>query len=209
MRFKTANRRYRVSVSLAVLLWLVALPASVAAHAELVTADPPDGATLSTPPGEIVLMFSEALDPGKSSVTLHDSSGAKVAGGSEVDATDNKVMRLVPPAVMAPGTYEIRWTSAALDGHIEHGLLHFTLTAPTPSPTPAPTATATTAASASPSSSPSPSASPSPSPSPSATPGPTSASGGEVIVPIVAAVVVVGILGAMLLRGRSRGGGPA
>jgi methionine-rich copper-binding protein CopC len=181
----------------------LALPPGVAAHSELKTADPPDGAVLSTPPPEVVLTFTEALDPAKSSVTLHDAGGTEIAKGS-VDPTDNTVMRLTPPP-LDPGTYEIRWTSVSLDGHLLRDTLHFTLTAPTPSPTPAPTATS--------SASPSPTAAPtpSPSPSPSASPGPgrDNTSADDVLLPILAALVVVGVLGAMLLRGRSRGGGSA
>lgn len=183
----------------------LALPSAVAAHSDLETAAPADGAVVSGTPPEIVLTFSEPLDPAKSSVTLHDPSGAEIGKGG-VGAADDTLMRVVPTS-LEPGTYEIRWTSAALDGDILRGTLHFRVTAPTPSPTPEPTATPTTAPSATVAATPSPVASPSP--SPSAAPGPTSASGGDVIVPIVAAVVLVGILGAWLLRGRSRGGGSA
>ncbi len=205
MRFKTADRRLRAAVSLGVLLWLVALPSSVAAHSELETAVPADGAVVTGTPPEIVLTFSDALDSKKSSMTLHDATGVQLAKNG-VDLADNTVMRLIP-AALAAGTYEVRWTSAALDGDILRGTLQFTVVAPTPSPTSAPTATPSPSPSASPS--PEPSASPSPSPSASPPPGPANASGGDVLLPIIAAIVVIGILGAMLLRGRSRGGGRA
>jgi methionine-rich copper-binding protein CopC len=183
----------------------LALPAGVAAHSELKTADPQDGAVLSAPPAEVVLTFTEPLNPAKSSVTLHDAAGTQIAKGA-VDPTDDAVMRLTPP-VLDPGTYEIRWTSAALDGAILRGTLHFTLSAPTPSPTPAATATPSAAASASPP--PSAGQSVIPSPSPSASPGPVNTSASDVILPILAALILVGVLGAVLLRGRSRGGGSA
>lgn len=195
--------RRRVGLIGVVLALLLALPAGVAAHSELVTADPPDGAVLTAPPAEVVLTFSDTLNPAKSSVTLHDAGGTQIATGG-VDPADDKVMRLDPPSLTA-GTYEIRWTSAATDGDILRGTLHFELAAPTPTPTTAPAATPTEA----PSPSPLPSPSASPAPSPSASPGPASGSGGDVLLPILAALVLVGILGATLLRGRSRGGGPA
>jgi methionine-rich copper-binding protein CopC len=181
---------------------LLAVPAGVAAHSELETADPPDGAVLSAPPDEVVLTFSAELNTSKSSVTLHDPAGTQIAKAG-VDPADDTVMRLVPPASLAPGTYEIRWTSVALDGDLLRGTLHFDLTAPTPSPT----ATATAAPSATASPTPQPSASPSP--SPSASPGSTSGSGSDVILPIIVALIVIVLLGTFLLRGRSRGGGGA
>jgi methionine-rich copper-binding protein CopC len=183
-----------------------ALPARVAAHSELETADPPDGAVLSAPPAEVVLTFSAELNTSKSSVTLHDSAGTQIAKGG-VDSADDTVMRLVPPASLAPGTYEIRWTSVALDGDLLRGTLQFDLTAPTPSPTPSPTATPSAAPSAT--ASPTPAPSSSPSPSPSAAPGSTSGSGSDVILPIIVALIVIVLLGMLLLRGRSRGGGGA
>jgi methionine-rich copper-binding protein CopC len=201
----TASRGRRLGLVIGLIAFAFALPMGVAAHSELESAEPPDGAVLTAPPEEVVLRFSAALDPAKSSMTLRDASGTQLAKGA-VDPADDTVMRLVPPT-LAPGTYEIRWTSAATDGDILRGTLHFQLAAPTPSPTAAPTASPIATASAS--ATPAPSVIASPSPAPSASTGPASASGADVLLPIIAALVLVGVLGAVLLRGRSRGGGPA
>lgn len=187
---------------LAVLLAVLALPLVALAHAELESASPPDGAVLSEPPTEVVLTFSAELNTSKSSVTLHDPAGTEIAKGG-VDPADDTVMRLIPAASLAPGTYEVRWTSVALDGDLLRGTLHFDLTAPTPSPTATPTAAPSATAS------PPPAPSSSPSPAPSATPGSTSGSGDDVILPIIVALIVILLLGMFLLRGRSRGGGGA
>jgi len=187
---------------LAVLLAVLALPLVALAHAELESVSPPDGAVLSEPPTEVVLTFSAELNTSKSSVTLHDPAGTEIAKGG-VDPADDTVMRLIPAASLAPGTYEVRWTSVALDGDLLRGTLHFDLTAPTPSPTATPTAAPSATAS------PPPAPSSSPSPAPSATPGSTSGSGDDVILPIIVALIVILLLGMFLLRGRSRGGGGA
>ena len=181
----------------------LAIPASVLAHAELESATPADGAVLDAPPTEIVLTFTEDLDESKSSLTLHTANGEQLAAGT-VDPADPAAMRIDDVPDLSPGTYEIRWTSSGSDGHLERGTLQFELTAPTPTPTVA----ATPEPSASPSPSPSPSASASPTPAPSAG-GPTSASGTDVLLPIVAALVLIAVLGWVLLRSRSRGGGAA
>jgi copper resistance protein C len=206
MNPRLSSSRHRAAPILLLVTLALAFPAGVSAHAELETADPPDGAVLSTPPAAVVLTFTEGLDASKSSLTLHDPSGAKVADGA-VDAAAPDTMRLVTPSSMAPGTYEIRWTAAAADGHVENDTLHFELTAPTPSPTPSPTPRPTVEPSAEPTPSPTPSPTATPAPSPSTTP--AGGTGADQLLPILAALVVIGVLGGMLLRGRLRGGGPA
>jgi methionine-rich copper-binding protein CopC len=199
-------RRGRCAVLfLMLLIAALVLPGGVAAHSELETSVPTDGAVLTAQPPEIVLTFTAALDKAKSSITLNDATGTELAKAG-VDPADDTVMRLVPPT-LAPGAYEIRWTSVALDGDLLRGIVHFSLAAPTPSPTSPPTAVPSeTAATASPSPSASPALSPSPSPSPGG--GPASASSSDIILPIVAAIILIALLGAWLLRGRSRGSRP-
>jgi methionine-rich copper-binding protein CopC len=185
----------------AVLLAALALPLVALAHAELESASPPDGAVLAAPPSEIVLTFTEALNVPKSHMELIGPDGTQVAAGV-VDPDNEKAMRIDPPE-LSPGAYEIRSTAvAAHDGALKREVLTFTITAPSPSPTVAPTAA--------PSQSAAPSASPStaPSPTPSAR-GDSTASTGDLLLPIIAALVVVLLLGTFLLRGRSRGRGGA
>jgi methionine-rich copper-binding protein CopC len=194
------SRGLRAALLVLGALIALALPITASAHADLVSATPADKSTVSRTPSEIVLTFSESLNPTKSSMVLLDSSSSQVAKAG-VDPADDKVMRLTPPA-LEPGAYEIDWTSAALDGHLLRGKVTFTVTEPTPSPT----ATATSAPTVTASTTPAASAAPTPSPTPSAVPPPTSASGADVIVPVLVAIVLIAVLGAWLLRGRmSRG----
>jgi methionine-rich copper-binding protein CopC len=207
MTFMHRNRRVR-AVSVAVLLGLFALPVTVLGHAELETVTPADGATVAELT-EIVMTFSQDLDPAKSSIVLVDSAGSTVLTGGDVDSSDKTIMTLAVTDLVA-GDYEIRWTSASADdGDLERGTTTFTFAPPNPTesdllPTPSPSASPTPAPS--PSAVPSPSPSAAPSPSGSGTP---TASTSDVLIPIVVAVVVIAALGAWLLRGRARGGGPA
>ena len=194
-------RPSRVLSAAAAVVFLLGLPGVAAAHSELESANPADGAVLDASPPEIVLTFSETLDPQKSSISLRDASGAEVAG-ARVDPDDDTVMRLTPPT-LAPGAYEIRWTSVAEDGDLLRGTVHFEVAAaevtssPTAEPSESPSAVAT--ASAGPTTA--------PSPSPSAAGGQT-ASSSDVILPILAAIVLIAVLGAWLLRNRARGARP-
>jgi methionine-rich copper-binding protein CopC len=194
------SRGLRAALLVLGALIALALPITASAHADLVSATPADKSTVNGTPTEIVLTFSESLDPAKSSMILRDPSGSQVAKAG-VDPAEDTVMRLTPPA-LEPGAYEIDWTSAALDGHLLRGKVTFTVTAPTPSPTVAPTLPASAVASATPATS----AAPTPSPASSAVPAPASTSGADVVVPVLVAIVLIAVLGAWLLRGRMSGG---
>ena len=181
---------------------LLVMPVSASAHSELKTAVPADGSPVVGTPDEIVLTFTDHLNPTKSSIILLDGTGSQV-GKAGPDPADDTVMRLTRPT-LAAGSYEIDWTSVALDGDLLRGKVKFTVTAPTPSPTVEPTA----APSATPVASAPPSQAPPPSPSPAASPAPvpTSASGTDALIPVVVAILLIAALGAWLARGRMGGG---
>jgi methionine-rich copper-binding protein CopC len=186
------------SLVLAVLL-LLAVAAPAMAHADLVSSDPADKATLATPPTSVTLTFSEDLDPARSSFRLSGPAG--VIGTGAVSAVPTQLT--LAGLDLAPGDYEIRWTSAALDGDILRGTLTFTVAEPTPAPaTPTPEPRVTPAPTASPAEAPSGVATPAPTPAPSAAPQPASSTV-DVLLPIVAALVIVAGVGLYVLR-RSR-----
>lgn len=184
----------------AALLLLVILPAVVAAHSELEKSSPADGTVVEGSPAEIVLTFSETLDPKKSSISLRDAGGQELAS-ARVDPADDTVMRLTPPT-LAAGAYEIRWTSVAEDGDLLRGTVHFEVATPA---TPSPTVEPSESASAAPTASAPPTVAPSPSPSAAGSP---TGSSSDVILPILAAIVLIAVLGAWLLRNRARGTRP-
>jgi copper resistance protein C len=184
--------RIRVLPLLAGALLALAAVSPVLGHAELVSSDPADKAVLETPPTLITLTFDEGV-VGKSSFKLIGPGGETVGtGGPAKDGDDTMTL---DGLALAPGAYTIEWTSVADDGDVERGTLSFTVTEPTPAPaTPTP---APSRASAAPSVSPS----PTPAPSPSADPEPAaSSSDTDVLFPIVAALALIGVIGALLLR---------
>ncbi len=186
----------------AVLAWVVAGP--VLAHADLVTADPADGAVLTVAPTTITLTFSEALDATKSSVALISGYGTVATGKVSGDGT---VMTLGPLVQdgrpLGPGGYEIRWTSVAADGDVLRGTLTFTVSEPTPMPaTPEPSTVATER----PAPTPAVTSTTAPMPAPTRAPDgatPVTTSTADALVPIVAGLVAVAAIGALVLR-RSR-----
>jgi methionine-rich copper-binding protein CopC len=181
---------------LAALLLATLAAAPALAHAELESSNPDDGAQLTTAPTAVSLTFTEGLTAAKSSLVLEGPDGEVGTARPEADGASE--IRL-DGLTLAPGAYTIRWTAAADDGHIERGTTTFTIAEPT-----APPATAGAAPSATPSASPpAPSAGAAPTPAPSAGPTDPAASGGDVLLPIVAALALVGVIGFLVLR-RSR-----
>ena len=122
------TRRFRACLLVLSVIASLAMPLSASAHSELVSSSPADGDAVTATPSEIVLTFSAALDPKKSSIILKDASGAQI-GKAGVDPAKNTVMRMTPP-ILEPGAYEIDWTSVATDGDLLRGKVTFTVEAP-------------------------------------------------------------------------------
>ena len=197
-----------------VLALVLLLAGTVAAHAQLVETTPADGDTVQGTPDEIAAVFDEPLEY-ESTLSLRDPQGQRLTVG-RVDPDDPKRLVIDDVPELARGTYEMRWTAATADGHLERGTWTFSVVPAPPTkvlPTPEPTASAAPSAAETASPTPSPTATPSPSaaPSPSASPAPTdpaSAAGGDVILPIIIGLAIVLIAGGALLsrRGRTSGG---
>jgi copper resistance protein C len=180
------------------------LPTTVTAHAELQTATPKDGATVAGAPPGISGTYSEAMTTSGSSLVLLGPDGKQVATGG-VDPANDRRMTIDPVPDLVPGVYTVKSTTkSAADGDIDRKEWTFTVVpAPTPTPTLAPSATAAPSVPAAlASASPTPNASPAPS---GAVDG-TSSGGGDVVLPIIAALAIVGVGGALLLGRRGRTG---
>ena len=204
--------RLRGSIILgAALAAVFLLPDVAVAHADLQSSDPAQGSVVPSPfGGPIVLTFSEPLAQG-SKADLMGPDGATVASAS-VDA-HAMTMSIALTTPIGPGAYEVRWVSIADDGDVlRQPIVRFTVAPAAVSlALPVATATPSAAVSAAPTSTlvpatPTPSVAPTPEPSGS---GDTTGSGGDVIVPIVVALIVLAVGAAYLLTRRNRPAGPA
>ena len=188
-----------LAAAMAVLL----VPALVLAHAELDTPTPADNSLVPPPVAEVSGIYSEAMTPTGSSIVVKDTSGTTVASGT-VDPEDNTRMVATPGTPLGTGTYNVEWTSVATDGHVERGTWTFTVGIAAPSVSSAP---ASTSPSASPSAAPTAAATPVPSVAPAPVPsagGSSTGSGGDAILPIIVALIVLGAGAAYLLSRRNR-----
>ncbi len=110
----------------ALLLALLLAPARALAHASLALSEPAAGAVLSSPPRELILDFTEALDPGFSKVELFDSAMRRIdAGPGLIDPAAPARLRLAL-AELPQGSYTALWrVRSAVDGHVTEGNVPF------------------------------------------------------------------------------------
>lgn len=187
--------RSRLLVLPALLAALVIWPQVALGHAELDSATPGPGDAVVGSPAEIVATFTQDLDMSRTTMEVRDAAGATVAEGP-VRGDGPRELRLALPE-LAPGDYEVRWTSfSAEDSELERGRYTFTvLPAPSPSPSPAPSAAAPTTPTTAPATVPPPTPSPAPVP-------PVADDGVAALLPIGIALVAIVVIGAWLLRRR-------
>lgn len=92
------------------------------AHAFLDHAEPRVGSTVPTAPRELVLSFTQNLEPAFSSVEVSDANGTRVdLGKPRINAS---VMR-VGLKQLPPGTYRVRWQVLSVDTHTTEGSFTF------------------------------------------------------------------------------------
>jgi len=174
----------------AVLLSLGA-PAAALADAELVESDPKADSTV-TQLAQVILTFNEALNADRSSVVLRTAGQTVGEGG--VDLEDPSRMVVYVDAAV-PGDYEVRYTANSEDGHLVRDTFGFRFEPTAASAVPTAEPGATEAATPSPTTATPEASAPVPAPS---------AGAGDVLIPIVAALGVLAVAGAYLLRRRAR-----
>lgn len=141
MQTEGKRRLIRASVWVAVLALLLTVVSSLAtalaasAHAALVAMTPAAGATVTEPPSEVVLEFSEPISSSFVTVTVVGPSGVSVAQGSPQVA--GRVVTQ-PLSDLEPGIHTVTFRVVSQDGHPVSSRAQFTL-----AEEPAPTTTAT------------------------------------------------------------------
>jgi copper resistance protein C len=117
----------RPAAMAAALLAALVLPTgAAAAHAELLSMTPKDGSTLATPPAEVVLKYSEAVQTTGSEVVVTSPSGTTVSTG-EPDIVDGVVTERLTSMTEA-GQYRIVARVISDDGHPVTAAGTFTVT---------------------------------------------------------------------------------
>ena len=104
------------------LLFAIASAIAAHAHASLVKANPPVGSTVDAAPDQVVLTFTEKLEPAFSKVTVTDTNGAEVSQGT---AQVNEAIMRVGLKPLSSGTYRVNWRAVSKDTHKIEGSFTF------------------------------------------------------------------------------------
>ena len=100
-----------------------------AAHSQLLSTIPADGATLNEPPQSVVLTFDEALIPEVESISINDAAGNVVA--SPTVEPVGSTLTVPWPVGLPDGVYQVAYRVVSGDGHPVIGAISFTVgTAP-------------------------------------------------------------------------------
>lgn len=112
------------------LLFLVAFPATVLAHAKLMRSTPPTGKKVE-PPEKVELWFNELLDGQFNSIEIFPATQTNsthhlnlAIGKPEVDPKD-KTHLTITVKPLEPGKYFVDWRVLSLDGHSAPGRFQF------------------------------------------------------------------------------------
>jgi copper resistance protein C len=104
---------------------LVLLSSEASAHAQLRGSTPAAGGTVAAAPTEVLVNFSEPLEPSFSTVVVRDAVGKRVdRADARLDAGDRKIMHVsLPP--LTQGIYIVEWRALTTDTHRTEGAFIF------------------------------------------------------------------------------------
>jgi hypothetical protein len=106
-------------------LWAAALVA--AAHAFMESAVPAVGSTVSAPPKEVAITFSEAVEPDFSGIEVADAAGKRVDSGKAHLAPGNHQVLAVDLLPLTAGPYIVTWHATSVDTHKTKGSYRFSV----------------------------------------------------------------------------------
>jgi methionine-rich copper-binding protein CopC len=114
--------RFPAYLALAATAALSSAPAQ--AHAFLSSASPAVGSTTQASPSQIVLTFTESLEPAFSHVEVRGPGGVTLGAGARISG---KQMVIPVHGRLQPGAYHVTWRATASDTHKTQGDFTFTV----------------------------------------------------------------------------------
>lgn len=116
---RPARKGPRVPSPLSLALALALLAAPAAAHADLESSEPADGARLPAAPGWVVLRLSGPIEPSASSLEVVGPDGARADEGDLRQSSTGfrPVLNVTLREGLGNGTYRVEWSILADDGH--------------------------------------------------------------------------------------------
>jgi methionine-rich copper-binding protein CopC len=114
-----------IAALLLAVLSSLATALAASAHTDMVSMTPAAGSTLEEPPTEVVLRFTDEVNPSLAEVSVVDASGRPVASGDARVATAAVTQPLQQG--LGPGVYTVAFRVVGVDGHPVSDRLGFTV----------------------------------------------------------------------------------
>jgi copper transport protein len=124
-----------VLIAFAAVAACLTLPAAAWAHAALLHTTPVASRVVNTPPKEVTLRYSEAVEPRFAIVSVTDASGNRETTASPRRSPANPDTLVVPLLHLHQGWYLVYWRVISVDGHPVRGAFTFAV-GPNPGPAP-------------------------------------------------------------------------
>jgi copper transport protein len=125
----------RALAAIAVTAGALALPAVASAHAVLLRTVPQASGTVNTPPPEVALTYSEAVEPRFAIVSVTDAAAHQQTAGPPRRSPGDPDTLLIPLKRVREGWYLVYWRVISVDGHPVRGAFTFAV-GPNPGPAP-------------------------------------------------------------------------
>jgi copper transport protein len=129
------SARARTWVGVAALAAALALPAVAWAHAALLQTTPVASRVVNTPPTQVSLRFSEAVEPRFAIVSVTNANGQQKTTGAPRRSPSDPNTLVVPLERLSQGWYLVYWRVISVDGHPVRGAFTFAV-GPNPGPAP-------------------------------------------------------------------------
>ena len=114
----------RKFLTLVPLLLIALAPVAARAHAFLDHASPLVGSTVPAAPHEVVMTFTQSLEPAFSTAQVTDASGGRVDQGKAQVSGNTMTVGL---KALGPGSYKVHWHALSVDTHTTEGAFTFTV----------------------------------------------------------------------------------
>jgi copper transport protein len=125
----------RRGVALAAVVTALAVPVAAWAHAALLSTVPSPSQTVNTPPKQLELTYSEAVEPRFAIVSVTNAAGGQQTAGPPTRSPANVDTLVVPLKKLSEGWYLVWWRVISEDGHPVRGAYTFAV-GPNPGPAP-------------------------------------------------------------------------
>ena len=106
------------------LITMIGLTGQAEAHGKLKEASPAAESTVKTAPGEVIITFTEALEPKFSKIEVQDSKGQRVDQGATQAVPGDPRLAVALKPLMA-GVYRVIWRVVSVDTHRSEGSYQF------------------------------------------------------------------------------------